>query len=302
MIRGAKNNTRNSNINMKNIKFVTTFSANGYQVYGKTWISSFLKQTENYPNITAKIYVNGMDVSQFNYEKIEIVDYDVDIPDHSAWLKLFREHSAHDQWNKDLGVKFSYKSFVMLNELKNTNDGFVIWLDADCVFLLDDFDNWPECLTDDSFILCQRERGTEHVESGIIIFNVTNKDKQKYIDIFESLYMLPTEFNNFSQFFDGFAVGRTIDRGSISYVDLNKDYGINGIQSDPGSTFLNPEIRKRFVHNIGITGKKQYADWDQYKKDPVFQLIHGVNDESPEEMKRKKLSKINNILGRLNNK
>ena len=61
---------------MRNIKFVTTFSASGYEVYGKTWIQSFLDKTKDYPNITAKIYVNGMNVSNFNYDLI----YDLIIP------------------------------------------------------------------------------------------------------------------------------------------------------------------------------------------------------------------------------
>jgi hypothetical protein len=284
---------------MKNIKFITTFSNSGYHVYGKSWIQSFLEKTKNYPNITAKIYVNGMDLSKFNYDKIEVVDYDIEVSQRNKWAKLFNFESRHDQWNKDLALKFSFKSFVMLDALKKISDGYVIWLDADCVFIHDNFDNWPENLLNKTFIACQRESGSEHIESGIIIFDSEHKDKEKYIDKFESLYMLPSEFNNFGQFFDGFAVGRTLNTINIPYVDLNKEYGIGGIQSDPNCTFLNPEIQKRFVHNIGISGKRRYDEWEKYKGDPFFQLIHGVNDDSPKIKKIKNIQKINNKLNRL---
>lgn len=283
---------------MKPIKFVTTFSKSGYHVYGKTWIESFLDKTKAYPNITAKIYVNNMPVDDFNFDKITVAEYHSSIPDYNKWLEIFKTHSKHDQWNKDLAIKFAFKSFVMLAELKNTADGYVIWLDADCVFLSDDFDNWPEQLLNNTFLACQREHGSEHVESGIIIFDAGHLEKQRYIDKFESLYMLPEEFNNFGQFFDGFAIGRTLNTINVPYVNLNEQYGIRGIQSDPNCTFLNPEIKSRFVHNIGITGKRQYNDWEQYKHDPFFQLIHGVNELSPEE---KRQQALNNVSIKLRN-
>jgi len=283
---------------MKKIKFITTFSDSGYHVYGKSWIESFLEKTKNYPNITAKIYVNGMDLSKFNYDKIEVVDFDVEIPEQQTWVDLFRKYSIHDQWNQDLGIKFSYKSFVMLKALKTLHDGYVIWLDADCVFINDEFDHWPEQLLNNTFVACQREDGSEHIESGIVIFDSEHTDKQKYIDKFESLYLTPSEFNNFGQFFDGFAIGRTINSINIPYVNLNEGYGIGGIQSDPNCTFLNPKIGERFIHNIGISGKKQYIEWDNYKHDKFFKLIHG-NSISNQEKKQRNLLKINEKIRRL---
>jgi hypothetical protein len=283
---------------MKKIKFVTTFSSNGYHVYGKTWIRTFLQKTKNHPHITAKIYVNGMDVSNLSSEKIEVVDFDKEIPTHKQWVNLFNHKSIHDSWNKNLGIKFSYKSFTMIESLKTTNEGYIVWLDADCVFLSDDFDMWPENLIKTNFVACQREDGSEHVESGIIIFDSEHKDKQKYIDKFESYYLLPNEFNNFGQFFDGFAVGRTLNVIGIPYVNLNHGYGIGGIQSDPNCTFLNPSIKERFKHNIGITGKRQYEDWDKYKHDSFFQLIHGANDLSREQKMKNSLEKIKFKLNR----
>ena len=64
---------------MKQTLFISTFSKNGYFVYGKTWIETFLEKTKDFPNITAKIFVDGMtgqellDISVDG--KLDVVDY-----------------------------------------------------------------------------------------------------------------------------------------------------------------------------------------------------------------------------------
>jgi hypothetical protein len=276
---------------MKKIKFITTFNYNGYNVYGKPWIESFLEFTKDYDHISAKVYVNNMDLNLLDYgPKVEVVDFDVVIPEHQEWLELFGKQSKHDQWNRDLAIKFSFKSFVMMDALKNNDNCYIIWLDGDSIFKSYEFDNFPTEILQDTFIACQREDGSEHVESGIIIFDAEHQDKKSYVDCVENLYMNPNMFNNFGQFFDGFVTGRTLNRIQIKYIDLNKKYGIGGIQSDPSCTFLNPELKKRFHHNIGITGKKSYQNWKDFAhKDPFFQLIHGINDKSPEEQLQENL-------------
>ena len=279
---------------MKKIKFVTTFSENGYHVYGQSWIESFLEFTKNYSNILAKVYINNMDITKLNYDsKVEIVDFDVAIPEHTNWLMFFQSNAHHGDWDKNLAIKFSFKSFVMMNELKLNNDSYVVWLDADSIFKSYDFDNFIEETLQGNAIACQKEAGSEHVESGIVIFDSAHPDTQVFLKRFESFYTDANEFNSFGQFFDGYAINRALANTQVPYTDLNLGYGIGGIQSDPNSTFMNPALKKRFHHNIGISGKRNYQNWKDYaKKDKFFQLIHGVNDLTLEE----KLSEINNRI------
>ena len=276
------------------IKFVTTFSENGYHVYGKSWIESFLNFTEDKDNITAKVYVEGMNASQFNLgDKIQVVDFDTEIPEHKAWMELFNKESKHDDWNKKLGIKFSFKSFVMMDALSK-NDGYVVWLDADCTFESSDFDDFPEDMLKNNFMAGQRETGSEHMESGIVCFNANHPDKDSFLSKLRSFYMDPKEFNSFGQFFDGYALCRALIHTNVSFTDLNQGYGISGVQSDPNCTFLNPLIRKRFIHNIGITGKRKYQEWKNYVKiDERFQLIHGANAKTIEEIMEERLKAVN---------
>ena len=64
---------------MKTITFFTTFHKPGLDLYGKHWITTFLRNVEKFnPNIFARIYVEGVDVpSQHN--KIEFLDFDTTI-------------------------------------------------------------------------------------------------------------------------------------------------------------------------------------------------------------------------------
>jgi hypothetical protein len=278
---------------VKQVKFFTTFSNNGYNVYGKTWIDSFLEKTKNYDNIIAKIYVNNMDMSTLpSTDKIEFVNFDIAIPEHKSWIEFYGNNSTHDDFTKKLGIKFSYKSFAMMDILKQNSDCYAIWLDADCVFTSDNFDNFPESLLNNNFIACQCESGSEHIESGIVIFDTAHIDKNKFLEKFYNFYNIPKQFNDFGQFFDGFIIGRTLIHTNINYIDLNDGYGLIGIQSDPTCTFLNPEIKDRFLHNIGITGKRQYNTWKEFKAADEFQIIHGVNELTTKE----KLAEINNNI------
>ena len=290
---------------MKQIKFVTTFSKNGYHVYGESWIESFLEFTKNYQHITAMVYVDGMDLSTVEYDRnrVNTVDFDTAIPDHKPWVEWFRKKSTHDQWNKGLGVKFSFKSFVIIDQLKNNNDCYVVWLDADCIFKSYEFDTFATDALQNNFMACQKESGSEHVESGIVIFDAGHPDKQRFLDRFESFYMKPEEFNSFGQFFDGYAIHRAMVNAGVSCNDLNQGHGLGGIQSDPDCTFMNPLLKQRFYHNIGITGKRKYQRWQDFvQNDPMFQLIHGANDPPPktvEQIVQENLAKANEKIKKL---
>jgi hypothetical protein len=290
---------------METIKFITTFSKNGYYVYGKSWIESFLEFTKDYPSISAKVYIDGMDLDELKStynNRIEFVDFDVAIPNHKVWLDYFQKTSTHGPRNKELSIKFSFKSFVMINELKINNNNIVVWLDADSIFKSYDFDSFIDETVKDKFIACQREHASEHVESGIVIFNTQHYDKQVFLDTFESFYTVAEKFNSFGQFYDGFVIYRTLDHSQISYIDLNKGYGVEGIQSDPNYTFLNPVLHRRFHHNIGISGKKNYQNWEDYStKDKFFQLIHGVNQKSLKQIKEENLARAKEKLEKIRN-
>lgn len=279
---------------MKPTKFITTFSKNGYEVYGKTWIETFTRNVKD-ENITADIYIDfPLDISD---TRITLIDYNSTIPNHKEWLETFDSIYDGAMYNKKMGMRFSYKSFVMQHALDNNSGCYLIWLDGDCIFKENQtFSDFQELILDGKFIAVQRERmgGDDHCESGFVLFDTDHVDKQKFNSQFKHNY----EINNIIKMdspYDGFVIYRSLN--GIDYVDLNDGYGRGGIQSDPNETFLHPELNKRFLHNIGITGKSQYESWETYSKtDPYFKLIMGRNKKTPEEIVdiRKKLVQMRN--------
>jgi len=284
---------------LKSVKFITTFSRYGYLVYGKKWIDSFLSQTKNYENISATIYIDNMHQSEIDKlsikNKLQILNYNTEIPQHNLWLETFERVSKHNNHVKTLCKKFSFKSFVIFNSLEKINSGYVIWLDADCIFQNSNFEQFPQNILDNKFIACQIEKGTNHVESGFIAFDAEHQDKKIFVDKMKSFYLDESKINSFGELYDGFVIYRTLNNTRIDKVDLNRDYGLGGVQSDPNRTFLNPEIGDRFYHNIGITGKRNYDDWKSYAKyDEFFRAIHGIDSSELGIQKIDKVKKINN--------
>lgn len=279
---------------MKPIKFITTFSKNGYEVYGKTWIESFSMFVKDNTDITADIYVDF--TLEVKDDRINLIDYNQAIQHHKSWLTEFDTKYKQSRYNKKMAMRFSYKSFVMQHAL-NTTGCYLIWLDGDCVFKPEqDYSKFAEELLNGKFIAVQREinNGDDHCESGIVIFDTDHSDKHKFLNQFVNNYKIENIIGMTSPY-DGFIIYKSLS--GIDYVDLNDGYGRGGIQSDPNETFLHPEINKRFLHNIGITGKSQYEAWKIYSdSDEYFKLIKNRNVKTPDEIKsiRQKLIDIRN--------
>jgi len=276
---------------MKPIKFITTFSKNGYEVYGKTWIKTFLKNVKD-ENITANIYVDFYIKPE---NKINFIDYNATIPQHKFWLKNFENSFKGGLYNKKMGLRFSYKSFVMMHALENNKDCFVVWLDGDCIFKNYDNFNCVVELLNGNFIAVQREHqgngDNDHCDTGIVILFTQHLDPITFLILFKNNYKIENIINMGSPY-DGFIIYKSLN--GLKYTDLNFGYGRHGIQSDPNETFLHPEINKRFLHNIGVTGKTNYIEWKNYsKKDEFFKLIQGKVQKSPEEIQKIRKTLLN---------
>lgn len=256
----------------KPIKFITTFSKIGYEVYGRTWIDTFSSNVRS-DSVTADVYVDfPLTVDD---PRINVIDFDTAIPGHKQWVDDFTHSFKGRRYNMTMAVRFSYKSFVMMHALKHSKECYVVWLDGDCVYKSDqNFSNIGELLEGKS-IAVQREHngGNDHCESGIVIFDPDHDDSRTFLKQFTTNYSVDEAVAMDSPY-DGFIIYKSLD--GIEYTDLNDGYGRGGIQSDPNETFLHPEIHKRFLHNIGPTGKSSYGAWKHYQdKDLVFSMLSG---------------------------
>ena len=171
-------------------------------------------------------------------------------------------------------VRFSHKGFVIQHALSKIKEGYLVWLDGDGFFKDKNYKDFPSMFfQNDEVLACQVEDGN-HVESGILIFNTENQNLQKFTDSYKNNYKLEEVLHKYGEPYDGHVTRRSLDHSQVKYYDLNKNFGRGGIQSDPNETFLHPEIKNRFTHNIGITGKKSYDNWENVKeKDNIFSIL-----------------------------
>lgn len=260
------------------ILFFTTFNDRGYDLYGKAWIKTFIAQAEKNNNICARIYYENF-VPDIQHDSIEYVKFADAIPHHSSWIMEYFLKTQHKSYTQNMTVRFSHKAFVIQHALKNTNTGYVIWLDGDCVFKDADYSNFPETLIKDKFLACQIEYRTDtvvkHVESGILVFNPAHSDKQAFLKMFEEFYQvdhiiqMPNDNvdHNCSHVpwadygpYDGFILHKTLMSTGTDFIDLNELSASGEFTGDPEATFLHPELKSRFVHNIGHDGKNLYTD------------------------------------------
>jgi hypothetical protein len=263
----------------KPVTFFTTFNKSGYELYGKSWIDSFIQNvasTRN--NIKAIVYAHGISNLTSNHPQVEIVDYDTTFPEHKIWKEKFLNKSNHPSRVKDFTIRFSHKGFVIQHALSNLKKGYGIWADGDVVFKQEDYSSFPNSLFQNNEVLaCQIEDGN-HVESGLIIFDLEHPDMPKFLKAYKHNYSLDEVLNNYGEPYDGFVARRALIHSEVEYIDLNKLTGNRGIQSDPNETFQHPEIKKRFIHNIGLTGKRSYSSWDVVKsKDKIFSILEDLN-------------------------
>lgn len=270
--REAEHNYKNT-MNNTPVTFFTTFNESGYMLYGATWIETFIKNVvPQGANIKARIYVHGFKLN-IKHPQIEVIDYDETFPEHNKWKEEFMAKSDKSSYVKNMVIRFSHKGFVINHALNNIKHGYAIWLDGDCVMHNDSYDAFPNMLLNDTAIACQIEHtGADHhhVESGVLLFDLDNSDIEKFKYEFNKNYSIE-EVLKMSEAYDGFIVYKSLISSGVSYNNLNETYGIGGIQSCPTLTFLHPEIKKRFTHNIGPGGKSQYENWEVVKHtDNVF--------------------------------
>lgn len=279
---------------MKQIKFITTFSKTGYELYGRTWLETFRDNVKD-ENITVDVYIDFNIPSQ---EKIYKVNYDDVIPNHKDWINKFERQYKGTPYNKKMAVRFSYKSFVMQHALQNNSGCYLIWLDGDCIFKPNqEYSTFASELLNNKFIAVQREQngGDDHCESGIVIFDTDHQDKQKFLDQFINNYKIENIIKMSSPY-DGFIIYKSLT--GIDYIDLNDGYGRDGIQSDPNETFLHPALNCRFLHNIGPSGKTNYDNWEFHKNSEYFKYLNGRVIKTPEEIKQIR----QNLISKRNNR
>lgn len=237
------------------INIATTFSKDGYKLYGKKWIETVKLYWPDTCNVFlyTDFYIEDL---PSNFTLLNFIE---EFPNHPNLIdRVNKKYITADGKHREIAaktIKFSYKGFVILNQLFNnrTNAEIFVWLDGDVETIsnINYFD--IQNVMEGKFLACQTEKQTHrypHIESGILIFNLYHPLLQSFKNCMFEYYNTDKLFS-LKKPYDGYVIGKVIKEKQLPIMDFNKDITVIGKNSNKDCTFKHPFLSDRFVHWIG---------------------------------------------------
>lgn len=287
----------NDGVNVDAITFFTTFNEEGYKLYGRAWIKTFIHAIGGNRNIRARVYCEGF-TPDIEHDYVEYIDFAEAIPEHRTWKVSYLKYTNHMRYTKDMTVRFSHKAFTIMHALEHPSSEYMIWLDGDCIFKAADYTSFATSMVDGNLLACQveavKDTKISHVESGILVFDTHHSDKTTFVDTFREFYKIEhimqmpndrcdtKETGNWQDYgpYDGFIVHKTLMATKIPFTNLNSTDLVDSPVADPNSTFHHEELNSRFIHNIGHVGKLEYMQLNTaLGLDESFEWSHHHTDQ-----------------------
>ncbi len=225
---------------------ITTFSVDGYELYGKRMIETWLKYWPD--NYRLVVYTEGYNLEERDKRLLEL-DINQACPD----LEKFKTESKkliNDPENKKLQnrvsktIKWCHKVYAMEHALKNNLTDYLIFLDGDTYTKnIVDADLAAKCTKNHLFsVHFEKLKHGLHFETGFISFN--KKHRQMPLLITEML----KDYNNLNIYkhqktWDGYWFAHLYATFKLDVLDLSKG-------ASPG-VFGNPLLKGTLVHEAG---------------------------------------------------
>jgi len=228
---------------------ITTFSKQGYDVYGKRWINSVIKF---WPTDTKVVIYTDFDLLA-PADNFTIKQFDTEFPNHAVFKEQVTSKFSDNDKAVNIGnktIKFSYKGFVISKELLSATSGYLVWLDGDAETINNISTSTLDSLVDNTFLACQQEKNFKHVESGVLVFNASLKMTQEFAAEINDYYFNGKLFN-LKKPYDGYVIADILKNNKYIYNNLNKEFNFQDKKSKKEDTFLHPLLKSNFVHWIG---------------------------------------------------
>ena len=168
------------------MKIVTSFSREGFEVYGKRMLQSLKLNTP----FSAVVYADGFEMPKT--DRVISIHQGFATPELYQFRRRFekRKKPGSYSYRWDAG-KFAGKAYAIIHAMKNM-DRF-IWLDGDTVFMQKiNGDFFRHCWNSFS---CYLGRKRMHTETGFLSFNMSHPAGDRFLQDFEALYNNDTIYN-----------------------------------------------------------------------------------------------------------
>lgn len=231
------------------VKVITTLHEDGYNLYGKQNIQTWIK---NFPKEWEIVYYAEKHQPEFN-DRVTVVDFNENCPEWENFYLATKNSYTNSKnknqkiinWHKK-ALRWSFKSFSLLHALKNSKSKYLIWLDSDVVARRTPIEDWIQICLNEKCMAGQLEhiKAGGHVETGVLIFDLEHPDIKKIIDWVDLGYNQQKILKE-EKAWDGIWMAKLVMSNSISWNNLTMV-----VKTDIAKAFSNDNL-KWLAHKVG---------------------------------------------------
>lgn len=241
---------------------VTTFSKDGYELYGHRMITSWLKYWPG--DFKLQVYTEGYTLIETD-PRLTAIDLESACPDIVTFknnsFKMLEKNPTEKRFKHKIfkTIKWCHKVYAMKHALESTND-YVIFLDGDTYTTKSISNSISKLLVKDSLFAVHFEHLKDglHFETGLVVFNMKHPQIQWLANILTSAYD-SLDIYTMKKTWDGYWLAHLYEKYKLPVFDLSEGRG---------GVFSHPLVRHALVHDVGsrkytqagyneFTGRKQ---------------------------------------------
>ena len=224
---------------------VTTFSKDGYELYGHRMIETWLKYWPT--DFKLQVYTEGYALTEIDPRLISI-DLETTCPDIVIFknnsLKMVEQNPNEKRFKHKIfkTVKWCHKVYAMKHAL-SVNDDYLVFLDGDTYTTQAIAGNIPKLLVGNDLFAVHFENLPNglHFETGLIVFNLTHDQTAWLRDILTTAYD-SLDIYTMKKTWDGYWFAHLYEKYKLPVCNLAKER--TGV-------FGNPLIHRALVHDVG---------------------------------------------------
>jgi hypothetical protein len=229
---------------------ITTFSRDGYHLYGQRMIRAWLKHWPKNSRLT--VYTEGYKLLETS-DRIDEIDINESCPN----LEKFKQASWQlDQPKEKIEktIKWCHKVYAIQHALKNQKN-YLIFLDGDTYTKNNVPEDFPKKLVVDNLFAVHFENLKHglHFETGLIVFNLKHEKIKWLIEILTTAYD-SLDIYNMKKTWDGFWFSHLYEKYNLPVVNLS---------GNRQGVFCNPLVKELLVHDVG-TQKYLKAGYNKF--------------------------------------
>lgn len=236
---------------------ITTFSKDGYELYGHRMIETWLKYWPK--SFKLQIYTEGYTLTESD-PRLSSIDLESACPDivkfKNSSSKLLEERPKEKRFKHKIfkTIKWCHKVYAMKHAL-NSNSDYVIFLDGDTYTKQSIPETFPGLLVNDKLFAVHFEmlQNGLHFETGLVVFNLKHPQIQWLKEVLTSAYD-SLDIYTMKKTWDGYWFAHLYEKYKLPVYDLSE--GRHGV-------FNHPLVYNALVHDVG-TKKYTQAGYNEF--------------------------------------